>query len=81
MERAARLGRKRLPQEGNWVALGPSPAPLARLRGEYRWQALLLGPGPGELKGAARDVLGDMREVADGLGVSLAVVVDPQTTM
>ena len=82
VERAARLGMKRLKrQEGNWAALGPSPAPLARLRGEYRWQALLLGPVPGELKRAARDVLGDMREVAGGLGVSLAVVVDPQTTL
>jgi primosomal protein N' (replication factor Y) len=82
VERAARAGMDRLKlKKGDWATLGPSPSPLARLRGQYRWQALLLGPVAGELKRAARDVLGSMRELAGGLGVDLAVVVDPQTTM
>ncbi len=35
--------RPRLDQEG-WLAIGPAPAPVARVAGRSRWQVLLHGP-------------------------------------
>jgi len=35
--------RPRLEQEG-WMAIGPAPAPVARVAGRSRWQVLLHGP-------------------------------------
>ena len=35
--------RPRLEQEG-WLAIGPAPAPVARVAGRSRWQVLLHGP-------------------------------------
>ncbi len=34
--------------------VGPSPAPVARLRGRYRWQIEILGPDPVEMLKSAR---------------------------
>jgi primosomal protein N' (replication factor Y) len=45
--------------------LGPQPAYIARLRGEYRWQILMRGRNPGALAGEMR------------FGEGWAVDVDP----
>jgi len=58
--------------------LGPSPAPLARIAGKYRWHLLLLAPGQDQVAGWLR-----RGEVSPGRQgpVSLAVDVDPTDTM
>ena len=40
--------RPRLEQEG-WLAIGPAPAPVARVAGRSRWQVLLHGPAGSSL--------------------------------
>jgi len=61
--------------------LGPAPAPLARLRGQYRWQALVQAASVREMKQATRRSLDGVRRIAAEHGVDMTVVVDPQTTM
>ncbi|HJP31168.1 MAG TPA: primosomal protein N' [Candidatus Latescibacteria bacterium] len=61
--------------------LGPAPAPLARLRGNYRWQSLLVGISARDLRATAALVLDDLRTAASRHDVDVAVVVDPQSTM
>ena len=53
-EEAARLARELLRRAAalpNADVRGPSPPSIARLRGRYRWQILLLAPDPAELLG------------------------------
>ncbi|MGE5233488.1 MAG: primosomal protein N' [Acidobacteriota bacterium] len=52
--------------------LGPAPAPLERLRGEWRFQLLLRGESAGELNRLVREVLPE-KPAAD-----LSIDVDPQ---
>ena len=61
--------------------LGPAPAPLARLRNQYRWQALLSASSIQEVRRATKRSLGAVRKIAADHSVELAAVVDPQTTM
>ena len=61
--------------------LGPAAAPLARLRGRYRWQVLLSAPAGRPLRLKAAAALEPMLRAADRCGVALGVVVDPQSTM
>jgi len=61
--------------------LGPAPAPLARLRGRYRWQALLRGASAAQLHGWTAQALSAMREAARRHQSTLSVNVDPQTLM
>ncbi len=61
--------------------LGPAPAPLARLRGRYRWQALLRGPSAAQLHGWTAQALPAMREAARRRQAALTVNVDPLTLM
>ena len=63
------------------AVLGPAPAPLAQLRGNHRWQALLQGPSARVLKDWTDPVIDPMRESAGTHGVALSLVVDPQNTM
>jgi len=65
----------------NTTILGPAPAPLARLRGQFRWQALLLGPSARDLRTSAAGAMAQIRRRASGLGVEVSLVVDPQNTM
>ena len=66
---------------GATAVLGPAPAPLARLRGRYRWQVLLVGPSASDLRGTAARALGQLHQSASQRDVDLGVVVDPQSTM
>ncbi len=83
VERAAHEGVIRLRQtcKPGVQLLGPAPAPLARLRGRHRWQALLMGPSAQALRQTTLTALTSMRQASSRFDVDLAVVVDPQTTM
>lgn len=56
--------------------LGPSPAPLHRLRGMYRWHMLLKGPDGKLLRETARQVLASVPD-RQGAAVRLAVDANP----
>ena len=83
VSQAARQGTQLLQRTGpaGVSVLGPAPAPLARLRGRYRWQVLLAGAAGRQLRGTAVAALGAMHREASRCGVDLGVVVDPQSTM
>jgi len=59
--------------------LGPAPAPLARLRGRFRWQILLKGPDLEELHGLCTELEQEHARLAGA--VNLAVDVDPENML
>ncbi|MFM8605708.1 MAG: primosomal protein N', partial [Cyanobium sp.] len=75
-------------ERAGWVAIGPAPAPVARVAGRSRWQVLLHGPASGgpagggaASGGAAAMVLplppeAELRQLLPA-GVSLAIDPDP----
>ena len=82
VERAAREGVSSLMRTAVGASvLGPAPAPLALLRGKFRWQALMIGATSRETRGAARKAIPELRSLASRLSVEMAAVVDPQMTM
>ena len=83
VERAARDSSDRLMRslDPSIALLGPSPAPLARLRGAYRWQALLRADASRPLRDAAREAWDDMSQLAQRHDVVFTVNVDPLTMM
>jgi primosomal protein N' (replication factor Y) len=54
--------------------LGPSPAPLARVRGRHRWQVLIK---EGEEMAVRRELPGVLRRLAPPRGAKVLVDVDP----
>lgn len=72
-ERAAAAARALAAQGEPLDVLGPAPAPLARLRGKFRWQLILRAAEHGPLQRAARRLL-EKHAVA---GVELSADVDP----
>lgn len=69
---------KNWPKRGKDIqVLGPAEAPLAKLRGKYRWQILLKGKGSGVLHYLLREVEGFSRGILRGTGVSMIIDVDP----
>lgn len=46
---AVETAADRLPRSSTVDLIGPAPAPIARLRGEYRWHLILRGPSREEL--------------------------------
>src|SRR6266850_1209442 len=64
----------------NVQVLGPAPAPLERLRGDYRVQVVVKAPNRRDMQtllaGALKDLDGKSLE-----GVSLVVDVDPMSTL
>jgi primosomal protein N' (replication factor Y) (superfamily II helicase) len=58
--------------------LGPSPAPLARLKDAYRWHVLVKGPAGSDLPGQLWRALSTARSES---GVSVAPDVDPMDMM
>jgi primosomal protein N' len=56
------------------VVLGPSPAPIARVKDAWRWQTLLKAPVGSDIASVVREGLARTR-IADG--VSAAPDVDP----
>ena len=63
------------------LLLGPGPAPLARLRGHFRWQALLRGESVHLLPQLVAGALPTMRETAKNHATTFAINVDPLTMM
>ncbi len=61
--------------------LGPAPAPLARLRGYHRWQALMRGTSAQQLHDFTARALPVMQRIARKDKVVLTVNVDPLTMM
>ena len=61
-----------MPRE--WALLGPSPAPLARLKGVWRWHLLLKAPAGANVNGLVGSVL---TQTSRTRGVSVAADVDP----
>ncbi|MDI9569335.1 MAG: primosomal protein N' [Pseudomonadota bacterium] len=60
-------------ERGGTTVAGPVEAPLARLRGRYRWQILLKGDGSRAVRGLARELMARFRVP----GVRVKVDVDP----
>jgi primosomal protein N' (replication factor Y) len=60
--------------------LGPAPAPLERLRGEYRVQVLLKAPGRKERQAALAELLADLDRRRERLE-RLVIDVDPVSTL
>ena len=63
--------------EGRYQVLGPAPAPLARLRGEYRVQLFLKGTRRSTMREALLGVLRSRKELARRVTVD----VDPLTVL
>jgi len=59
--------------------LGPAPAPLARLRGRFRWQILLKGPDLEELHSLCLELEQEHARLAGTVNVS--VDVDPESML
>lgn len=57
-----------------WTLLGPSPAPLSRLKGVWRWHVLLKAPEGACVSAVIGEALGGLRPVD---GVTVATDVDP----
>ena len=72
---AAQIG-ERLPDD--WQLLGPSPAPLARLKDVWRWHLLVKAPAGADLPGVLREAL---RSVPKRPAVAIACDVDPATLL
>ncbi len=66
---------------GTARVLGPASAPLARLRDQYRWHALLCGTAANSAHGIACTALTPMRRIAGDENVALSVNVDPLSMM
>ena len=81
--KAAQSGSAALRQrlDAQALLLGPGPAPLARLRGHYRWQALLRGESVRHLHEIVAGALPDMRAAAKDHATAFAINVDPLTMM
>lgn len=82
-EGSAEQGARRLARQGAFLQrrlgarveiMGPSPAPLYRIKGAYRWQLLLKGEAVGELQKLGRALMEEARSLK---GVRVEVDVDP----
>ncbi len=72
--RVAALGG--LPEEGELMVLGPAEAPIALVRGRFRWRLLVKAPRSADLQGFLRDLLAAAPKERGGVRVQ--VDVDPQ---
>jgi primosomal protein N' (replication factor Y) len=76
--RGARGVLEKWPKRGREIqVLGPAEAPLAKLRGKYRWQILIKCKRAELLHYFLREIEALTRKVLRGSGVSLVVDVDP----
>lgn len=74
VEQRARALAKELRGESGVRLLGPGPAPIARLRGKYRWHLALKSPSRPALRPLVRRL---SAMVSDRKGVRLHIDVDP----
>src|SRR5439155_1363324 len=72
-ERLARAARRLIARGEPADLLGPAPAPLAKVRGKYRWQLLLRARDHGPLHRLGRSLAG----AHDVAGVQLSIDIDP----
>jgi primosomal protein N' (replication factor Y) len=80
LTRSAALGRLLNPNPEGVKVLGPAPAPVARLKSEYRYQMLLKSASRRRLN----ETLGDLRKFAAAekwSASTLGVDVDPVTLL
>jgi primosomal protein N' (replication factor Y) len=78
------LGKKLLEKnqyEGNIEMLGPSPAPLVKLKGRYRYQILLKGDRASILHRFVEELLGETKKLWAGERINVTVDVDPVSVM
>jgi primosomal protein N' (replication factor Y) len=79
-EKASGILRKEI-QKNKWASfleiLGPVPAPIAKIKGRYRWQMLLKGENSRILHQAAGLILGIKKSLVQGTGVQIILDVDP----
>jgi primosomal protein N' (replication factor Y) len=73
--RVAALGG--LPEESEILVLGPAEAPIALVRGRYRFRLLVKAPKSADLQGFLRDMLAAAPKERGG--VRVAVDVEPQS--
>jgi primosomal protein N' (replication factor Y) len=83
-EMVQRMGReirsilKKWPKRGKEIqVLGPAEAPLAKLKGRYRWQLLVKSKRAELLHYFLREVEGLSMKILRASGVSLVIDVDP----
>lgn len=83
VETAAREGVNELIRhvDSKVFVLGPAPAPISRLRGMFRWQALVRGPSAFRLREITHNVWPVLNVIAKRYYSSLTVNVDPLTIM
>jgi primosomal protein N' (replication factor Y) len=81
---AQRLGQemtgilRRWPKRGKEIqVLGPVEAPLAKLKGKYRWQILVKSKGVALLQYFLKEVGGLSKGILRSSGVSMMIDVDP----
>ncbi len=78
---AQRVARHlRLAAAGRYVVLGPAPAPLSKIQGEYRFQILLKGKSRAVLGAGVREVL-ETLDASRDLPAGLVVETDPRSLL
>lgn len=58
--------------------LGPAPAPLSKIKGQYRWQLVLKGPHRNTLKDIMKEALGILDKDRPSFKPSIHVDINPQ---
>ncbi|MFH1311877.1 MAG: primosomal protein N' [Candidatus Eisenbacteria bacterium] len=67
--------------KGTLDVIGPSRAPISRIRNVYRWHLILKGERTSRLSQFARSCLSELRSKALDEGARFAIDVDPQVMM
>jgi len=65
------------PDAGTIEVLGPAKAPWEKMKGRYRYQMLLKGPGSQALKTCAASAIQEHAEIMKQSGVKVIVDIDP----
>jgi primosomal protein N' (replication factor Y) len=72
LERRARTGRRE-----KLEILGPAPAPISKVKNQYRWQLLIKTKNVSAVGGSIREVLQDKKSAQKKEAVRISVNVDP----
>jgi primosomal protein N' (replication factor Y) len=75
LDRLIQQGRKQ--SQSALELLGPSPAPMTRIRGQYRWQMVLRGEEKSILRKIVRQGIAEFRQQNKNGDVNITVDVDP----
>jgi len=76
-----RVVRQRGGRDAGLRMLGPSPAPLQRIAGRFRWRLLLLAPDPRTLAAVFDEAEPGLRRASSPHGLRMAIDVDPQSML